>query len=90
MAEKGEWLGHILNSFKKIEVPIGAELFDEMVRRWKKQNEVNLTQGRSSHAAFRICYADALNKQRNGNAILAPTGGRQLDPQDRFFWLTKQ
>ena len=38
------------NSFKKIEVPIGAELFDEMVRRWKKQNEVNLKQGGSSHA----------------------------------------
>ena len=38
-----------LNSFKKVEVPIGAELFDEMVRRWKKQNEVNLTQGGSSH-----------------------------------------
>ena len=49
MAEKGEWLGNILNSFKKVEVPIGAELFYEMVRRWKKQNEVNLKQGGSSH-----------------------------------------
>ena len=38
-----------LNRFKKVEVPIGAELFDEIVRRWKKQNEVNLTQGGSSH-----------------------------------------
>ena len=50
MAEKGEWLGNILNSFEKIEVPIGAEHFDEMVRRWKKQNEVNLKQEGSSHA----------------------------------------
>lgn len=50
MAEKGEWLGNILNSFEKIEVPIGAEHFDEMVRRWKKQNKVNLKQGGSSHA----------------------------------------
>ena len=38
-----------LNSFKKIEVPIGAELFDEMVRRWKKLTEVNLRQGGSPH-----------------------------------------
>ena len=46
-----------LNSFKKIEVPIGAELFDEMFRRWKKQNEVNLTQGASPH------YVVSFNKQ---------------------------
>ena len=41
-----------LNSFKKIEVPIGAELFDEMVRRWKKQNEANLRQGGSPEVSF--------------------------------------
>ena len=46
-----------LNSFKKIEVPIGAELFDEMVQRWKKQHEVNLRQGGSPH--FEVSF----NKQ---------------------------
>ena len=39
---------------------------------------------------LRISYIDALNKQRNGNAFLATTFGRRLDPQNRFFWLTKQ
>ena len=46
-----------LNSFKKIEVPIGAQLFDEMVQRWKKQHEVNLGQGGSPH--FEVSF----NKQ---------------------------
>ena len=47
-----------LNSFKKTEDPIGAELFDEMVRRWKKLNEVNLRQGGSPH--FEVSF----NEQR--------------------------
>ena len=46
-----------LNSFKKIEVPIEAQLFDEMVQRWKKQHEVNLGQGGSPH--FEVSF----NKQ---------------------------
>ena len=55
--ERVNGLEAFLNSFKKIEVPIGAELFLEIVRRWKMQNEVNLRQRRSPH--FEVSF----NKQ---------------------------
>lgn len=46
-----------LKSFKKTKIPIGAELFDEMVRRWKNYNDQNGRQGGSSH------YVVSFNKQ---------------------------
>lgn len=54
-ASRQEWqeragaLESFLKSFKKTEIPIAAELFDEITRRWEERNEQNSTQGTSNH-----------------------------------------
>ena len=50
--ERTEGLQYFLKSFKKIQVPIAAELFDEITRRWREENGLTSTEETPNSLVF--------------------------------------